>query len=199
MARVSHNKSRRTNQENALTLRTTTPSYIPRLLMEPEDMTTVVEESSITLTSDASGNLAVKTPVTLAIASAFATQWLTIYDEWRYLQVQFRWHSRSSTAATGALCMYIERDNTDAVVTTLAQAYRQQESVEFRPYDDFTISPKLTTLQWKPKDPVDRQFTALATTVFFDLDIVGQNLPVSTVIGSVQIVSRIQFRGRTPA
>jgi hypothetical protein len=120
---------------------------------------------------------------------------LAIYDEWRLLQVQFKYHSQSGTDATGALVMYLERDISDPAATTLAEGYRQQESQQFRPFDDFVSSPKLTTLQWKPKDPSDFEFQNATTNVVFRLVVVGENLP-DTPIGMIQTVARIQFRGR---
>lgn len=177
----------------------TTPSYIPRLLMQPDDTTTIVEESSVNLTSDASGKISFQHPINLQNATAFSTQWLTIYNEWRLLQVQFKYHSRSGSNATGALVAYIERDEGEGAVTTLAEGYREQESQEFRPWDDFVTSPKLTTLQYKPKEPSDFEFVSDSTNAPFSFVIVGEGLPVSSTFGSIQIVSRIQFRGRQQA
>lgn len=174
----------------------TTPSYIPRLLMEPTTVTTVVEETSFEVESDSSGNYSFAANIALTTVSAYATNWLAIYDEWKLNQVQFKWHSRSSTASNGAMGMYIERDNTDAAGTTLAELYREQEAQEFRPYDDFVTSPKLTTLQWKPKDPSDYEYQATSTTSIFRLVVIGEGLPTSSKIGTVQIVARISFRGR---
>lgn len=174
----------------------TTPSYIPRLLMSPDDVTTIVEESSVNLTSDASGNVAFQQGMTLSALSAFATQWLAIYNEWKTLQIQFKYHSRSGSSTTGALVMYLERDEMESVVPSLAAAYREQESQEFRPWDDFVTSPKLTTLQWKPKEPSDDEFNRSATDIQVTLMVAGEGLPASTTFGTVQIVARIQFRGR---
>lgn len=181
-----------------MNIRMTPKSYIPRLLMEPDDTTTVVEESSFSLPVTTQSVL-VLTPINLTNVSAFATQWLQIYDEWRLLKVQFRYHSRSPTSTSGALVAYIERDTTDALVTTLAEGYRQQESQEFRPYDDFTTSPKLTTLEWNPKDPSDFEFQRLPGTAVFNYCVVGEAITPATVAGTIQIISRIQFRGRNPS
>lgn len=167
------------------------------MLMSPDDTTTIVEESSFNVSSDPSGNLFLSTEINLTSVSNFATEWLAIYDEWRLLQVQFKWHSRSATTATGALGMYLERDITDTAGTNLAGLYRQQESQEFRPYDDFVVSPKMTTLQWKPKDPSDFEFHVSGSDTIFRLNVVGETLPVSSIIGSIQTLARIQFRGRT--
>lgn len=167
------------------------------MLIEATDSVTVVEESSFPVTSTATGTLSSLNQINLLNVTNFATQWLTIYDEWRLTQVQFRYHSRSSSSTPGAMVMYIDRDLTDAAATTLSQGYRQQEAQEFRPWDDFVISPKLTTLQWKPKDPSDTEYNALAATQIFSLILTGEGLPISTTVGSVQIFARIQFRGRS--
>jgi hypothetical protein len=167
------------------------------MLLQPSDTTTVVEETSFTLTSGDTGVLSQGTPMNLDTLSAFATQWLAIYDEWRVLQVQFRYHSRVGSNTSGALVMYIDRDLVDVPATNLERGYRQQEAQEFRPWDDFVTQPKLTTLQWKPKDPDDSIYRNSSTATIFSLNLVGQNLPVSTTIGSVHVVARIQFRGRS--
>ncbi len=164
--------------------------------MEPTSTTTVVEESSFNVVTDASGNISFAGNMALSSVSAYAANWLAIYNEWRLLQVQFRYHSRSSTATPGALVLYIERDNADAANTTLAESYREQEAQDFRPYDDFVISPKLTTLQWKPKDPSDFEFQNSAVASVFRVVVVGETLPASTLIGTIHILARIQFRGR---
>jgi len=164
--------------------------------MEPSEFTTVVEESSFDVVSDASGNVSSVLNLNLLGLSAFADEWLQIYNEWRPLLIQFRYHSRSGSASTGALVAYNERDVTDTPATTLAAAYREQESQEFRPWDDYTTSPKLTTLQWKPREPSDLEFYAFNTAYTSQLVIVGEDLPVSTTVGTMQIVSRLQFRGR---
>lgn len=193
-ARVSHNKSR---QNNSLNLRMTPVSYVPRSIMQPMINTTVTEESSIVLTSSATGTISQRVIFNLATASNYATQWLQIYDEWRMNLVQFRYHSRSGSNTPGAIVMYIDRDTSDPADLTLVQAYRQQESQSFRPWDDFVTSPKLTTLQWKPKDPQDREFNFTPTLSQFSIVIVAEGLPISTTIGTIETVSRIQFRGRS--
>ena len=197
--RVSRNKSRQNGNSTTSNLRMVTPSYVPRLLMEPTDTTTIVEETSFNLTSSATGTLSNLINMNLNNVTAFASQFLTIYDEWRLLQVQFKYHSRVGSNTSGAIVIYLERDNSDVAVTTLSQAYRQQESQEFRPWDDFVTSPKLTTLQWKPKDPSDSEYQASAGLEVFRFVAVGENLPISTLIGSIQVLARIQFRGRTTA
>ena len=172
-------------------------NFIPKILLEPDQQSTVVEESSFLITSSATGTYANYLLINLSSVSDYASSWLTIYDEWRLKQVQFRFHSRVGSATSGALCMYLERDTTDANVSTLSAAYRQQESQSFRPWDDFVTAPKLTTLQWNPKDPNDYEYNNSTTGAVFRLCIVGEGLPISTNLGSIQLISRIQFRGRT--
>lgn len=178
------------------TLHLSTPSYIPLTLITPTDVVTVVEETSFAVSSGALGIISQGTSMNLTNLSAFATQWLTIFDEWRPLQIQFRYHSRVGSNSSGALVMYIDRDTSDVPSTTLDAAYRQQEAQEFRPWDDFATNPKLTTLQWKPKDPEDLIFRNTAPSTYFTLNVTGENLPINTVIGTVHVVARLQFRGR---
>lgn len=194
--RTRRPRNRPSANNNIDTLHLDNPSYIPLTIMSPTDMVTVVEETSFAVTSGALGVLSQGTSMNLSNMSAFATQWLTIFDEWRPLQVQFRYHSRVGSNTSGAVVMYIDRDTSDVPSTTLDAAYRQQESQEFRPWDDFASNPKLTTLQWRPKDPEDLIFRNTAPSTYFSLNVVGENLPATTVIGTVHVIARLQFRGR---
>lgn len=167
--------------------------------MEPEDATTIVEESSFAITAT-TGLVSTSTGMSLNNLTAFAAQFLQIYDEWRLLKVQHRYHSRSATSSGGAFVMYLERDIADAAETTLAGGYRQQEAQSFRPYEDFVSAPKLTTLEWNPKDPSDFEFQKSSSTAIYNIVMVGEGLSTTAPnIGTIQTVARIQFRGRNPS
>lgn len=166
--------------------------------MAPDPVVTVHEESSFSITApDTGGLIRQQLAVSLATVSAFAANWLAIYDEWRLLKVQFRYHSASGTNTNGAMVSYIERQPIEAPALTLLNAYREQESTAFRPFDDFTSSPKLTSLEWIPKSPADYEYHRVATDTIFEFDVVGENFVTgSPSPGRYEVIARIQFRGR---
>lgn len=149
----------------------------------------------LALQSSSTGTVSQILAINLTSLSAFATQFLEIFDEVRINFVELTWQPAVGSSTSGSMVFYIERGS-DAIAASVTTAATEREMIQFRPWDEGNSHSGVNVLRWVPKQPSDYNFLSTSNTSVGSFMVVGSGLPVNTVVGYLQITSSLTFRGR---